>query len=440
MRDADTTTPVKFTDSLSKALSKRRAQKLLRTTPVPASGLVDFSSNDYLGLATSGNLKEVFLERLTAAHRGDNVQTGPGVSPMALGATGSRLLSGNSVQALELERFLADYHNAPSALLFNSGYDANLSLLSTLPEPQNGAIVYDEYVHASMHDGIKLGRAGYRRAFKHNDVEDLARILDELLSPPPSSPSIETLVTASAKPKCKTVVVAVESLYSMDGDMAPLTEIVQLLATYGGRAVLIVDEAHSTGTIGPGGRGLVSALGLENQVFARLHTFGKAVGAHGAVVLGPPVLRDYLVNYARPLVYSTMTSPHALVAIACAFEHLLQHADVLQKRLSTLVQTFRREVGILPDGSYLLPSNTMIQGIVFPGNANVVTLCTLIQSRGFDVRPIRSPTVPIGTERVRVCLHANNTPEQIAALAVAVRWALSQMRAVASAPRMHPRL
>ncbi|KAJ3153546.1 hypothetical protein HDU89_000587 [Geranomyces variabilis] len=400
--------------SFSKALAKRRDIQLTRATPVPVPGLVDFSSNDYLGLARSPDVAKEFHSRLTAAAAGD-----AGDSSL-VGATGSRLLSGNSTQALELEAYLADYHSAPSALLFNSGWDANLSLLSTVPQ-QNGAIIYDAAVHASIHDGIKLGRAKHAVSFRHNDVAHLREVLDSLLLP----------TAGNATPQCETAVVAVSSFYSMDGDVAPLREITSLLADprYGHprRAVLIVDEAHSTATMGPHGRGLVAALGLEHKVFARLHTFGKGLGAHGAVVLGPQMLRDYLVNYARPLIYSTMMPPHSLVAIRAAYEVLYTQAGVLQARLRALVKVFRDVMGVLPAPARLLPSENMIQGIVLPGNANVVALATLIQSRGFDVKPIRSPTVPLGTERVRVCLHAHNTAEEVVAFAAAARGALAEL-------------
>ncbi|KAJ3168699.1 hypothetical protein HDU87_000987 [Geranomyces variabilis] len=411
--------------SFSKALAKRRAIQLTRATPVPVPGLVDFSSNDYLGLARSPEVAQEFHSRLLAAGAAEN---GDGSS--LVGATGSRLLSGNSTQALELEAYLTDYHSAPSALLFNSGWDANLSLLSTLPQ-QNGAIIYDAAVHASIHDGIKLGRAKRAVSFRHNDVAHLREVLDSLLLP----------TASSATPQCETAVVAVSSFYSMDGDVAPLREITRLLADprYGSprRAVLVVDEAHSTATMGPHGRGLVAALGLENEVFARLHTFGKGLGAHGAVVLGPKMLRDYLVNYARPLIYSTMMPPHSLVAIRAAYEVLYSQAGVLQARLGALVKVFREAMGVLPHPARLLQSENMIQGIVLPGNANVVALATLIQSRGFDVKPIRSPTVPLGTERVRVCLHAHNTTEEVVAFASAARWALAELARRSSSGNQH---
>lgn len=332
-----------FEVQLSTIVHRRRARSLLRTTPWPPSPpLTDFSSNDYLGLSRNRALQQRFVGTLSSvAH--------------SIGSTGSRLLNGNSAYALSLERYLASFHHAPAALLFNSGYDANVSLLSCLPQP-DGAVIFDEYVHASMHDGIKLGRAKCARRFRHNDVEHLREILTELLTSVGDQPPI-----------CSTAVVAIEALYSMDGDVAPLEQIITVIEQFDGRAILIVDEAHSTGSYGPQGRGLLCALNLEQRVFARLHTFGKAVGAHGAVVLGSPLLRDYLVNYARPLVYSTMMSYHGLIAVKCAYEHLAQQADQLQQKLWDLVNIFRSRVGTLDQDVSLLPAKSMIQGVVIPG-------------------------------------------------------------------------
>ncbi|KAI8819350.1 pyridoxal phosphate-dependent transferase [Fimicolochytrium jonesii] len=432
--------PTTLETQLSVALSRRRAQNLLRSTPIPRQGLTDFSSNDYLGLARTPQLHSHFLSALQHQAPWQRRRFYPGSDDAyqssnttqlpreTLGSTGSRLLTGNSSTALDLEQYLADYHSSPSALLFNSGYDANLSLLSTLPQP-DGGVLHDEFVHASMHDGIRMCRARREnvRSFRHNDVEDLENVLVHMLGS-------EEEAAQNGRKYCKTVVVAIESLYSMDGDIAPLREIATLLSRFDGRAILVVDEAHSTGTYGAGGRGLVSHLGLESKVFARLHTFGKAVGAHGAVVLGPAVLREYLCNYARPLVYSTMMAGHALLAIRCAYEVMEGEAEARQARLNGLIEVFKSAMRDLPPTVELLHSDTMVQGIVFPGNANVVMLAKVLQDKRFDVRPIRSPTVPVGTERVRVCLHAHNTAEEIQDLAVALRSALEELHPRAANP------
>jgi len=313
-----------------------------------------------------------------------------------LGSTGSRLLSGNSELAEELEAFLAKFHGAPAALLFNSGYDANVGFFSSVPQ-RDDLVLYDELIHASVHDGMRLGRAP-RKAFRHND---LAHLRSELSSSKPAS-----IAGAS-------VFVAVETVYSMDGDCAPLLELVQLCEEFG--ANLVVDEAHATGVIGATGEGCVKHLGLQERVFARLHTFGKGVGCHGAAVLGSVALQQYLINYARSLIYSTSLPPHSLLSIRVAYEFMAQSSD-RRAHLARLVALFRsRLVGTLASTrrASILPSDSAIQGVIVPGNDSVVLLAAVLSNAGFDVKPIRSPTVPAGTERVRICLHAHNTLDQV---------------------------
>ncbi|KAJ1568746.1 hypothetical protein HK405_014298 [Cladochytrium tenue] len=447
---ANTTIRGEFGDPLHvTAAAEKRAKGASQETASTAAAYrqVDFTSNDYLGLARRRDVHEAFVASLHAAmnfdsnitRRGDD-RPQPLPSPL-LGSTGSRLLSGNSAAAEALEARLARFHRAPAALLFNSGYDANLALLATLPAPRS-TIVYDELVHASMHDGARAARAASRRAFRHNDIDDLRRVLrDEVArierefgpggdaagNDESGRPSVAR--RGAAVPPG--ILVAVESVYSMDGDVAPLREIVDALdqevGERAGGACLIVDEAHSTGVCGPDGRGLVSLLGLEDRIFARLHTFGKALGAHGAVVVGSPVLKEYLVNYARPLVYSTSLPLHSLVAIDCAYRFLRIHAHSLQARLAELVDVFQREFGperLERHGAQILQSSTPIQGIIVPGNQRVSRVSARLRTVGFDVRPIRSPTVPRGAERLRVCLHAHNSPDEVRALAAAVVDAL----------------
>ena len=279
-----------LTSALERALQSRRERSLLRSLTVVPPDHVDFASNDYLGLARDPELKRRVINALAS-----------GLHDAPLGSTGSRLLTGHCTLAADLEEFLAAFHEAPSALLFNSGFDANLSIISAVPQPGD-ALVYDELVHNSVHQGIALSRVSpsARRAFAHNDANDLARVLGELRK--------EQVGNAA-----RSIVVVVESVYSMDGHLAPLKEFCDICASF--NASLIVDEAHGTGVLGAGGRGLVSALGLADRVFARVHTFGKAVGSHGAVVVGPSVLREYLMNYARPFIYSTALPMHSLLAI-----------------------------------------------------------------------------------------------------------------------------
>lgn len=342
-------------------LEEQRNKHAFRQLSIAAEGSTDLTSNDYLGLARVG------LE----------------VSGFSHGSGGSRLLSGNHPAAGQLEMKIAAFHHAPSALLFNSGYDANLGLLGSLPQ-EGDSIFYDILSHASIRDGIRLSRAE-AFAFLHNDLADLER----------------RLMTGKGSRY-----VVTESVFSMDGDLAPLKEMVELCTRYG--AFLIVDEAHATGVIGERGEGLVQMLGLEGQVFARIHTFGKALGCHGAVVLGDSALKDYLVNFSRPLIYSTALSPAAIEAIRVSYDKFpAMHAA--RAALAELVKCFQS----LQLPYKILPSSTPIQGIIIPGNEAVTAVASLLQQHGFDCRPIRYPTVPKGKERIRIVLHAFNAKEEI---------------------------
>jgi 8-amino-7-oxononanoate synthase len=356
-------------DFLKIALNARKEQNSLRTLR-PGSGLIDFFSNDYLGFARSEKLSASSAKEFAA-------------QPVSNGSTGSRLLSGNSVYAEKLEGELAAFHRAEAALLFNSGYDANLGLFSSVAK-RGDTIIADELIHASMIDGIRLSRADYYR-FRHNDAESLE----------------EKLKIAKGN-----VFVGVESIYSMDGDAAPLKEIGALCERY--NAYLIVDEAHATGVFGEQGRGRVNELGLEQKVFARVHTFGKAMGCHGALVAGSQRLRDYLVNFSRPFIYSTALPLHSLCTIKAAYA-LLKESEAERAKL-------KRLIGVMHDSGNLpgyIPSLSPIQCLVIPGNEAVKKAAEAVQKAGFDVRPILHPTVPKGKERVRICLHAFNSVEDL---------------------------
>lgn len=240
---------------LRRSLDRRRLQSKLRSLKTTPPGSVDFSSNDFLSLSTSPHFKAVFLNEL------DTIQQ--------LGSTGSRLLDGNSQYAENLEEEIAAFHHGSAGLLVNSGFDANVGIFSCLPQPGD-IVVYDKLIHASVHDGMKASRAGKAIPFAHNSVPDLKRVLEKIaLSSSGKAPS--------------NVFIAVESVYSMDGDLAPLTEIVELVEKLfpAKNAYMIVDEAHATGIYGEKGRGRVCELGIENKVFIRLHTFGKALACNG---------------------------------------------------------------------------------------------------------------------------------------------------------------
>lgn len=357
-------------DFIQSRLAERQEAGSFRTLKSENS-LVDFCSNDYLGYARSPELKSKIAEEIYKY-------------PDLNGSTGSRLLSGNLAYTEQLERDIADQFNAAAGLLFNSGYDANVGLLSSLPQ-RGDTIITDELIHASVIDGARLSHAN-RYSFRHNDVESLEAKLQQ------------------AKGTCYVVV---ESVYSMDGDTPPLVEILALVERYG--ANLIVDEAHAIGLYKTG---LVTQLNLQNRVFARVVTFGKALGCHGAVVLGSDGLRQYLINYARSFIYTTAAPFHQLAAIKSACT-LLQHADNEITLLQDNIRLFKQTVNA---SAQIIASNSSIQCLLLNSNDSARKAATSFQDHGFDVRPILSPTVPLGSERIRICLHAFNTPQQVTTL------------------------
>jgi 8-amino-7-oxononanoate synthase len=359
---------------LNRKLAERRENAAFRQLKLP-EGKVDLCSNDYLGIATGGLIEQAA------------VRDAPGTLPH--GSGGSRLLAGNYPLIESVERQLAEFHASPAAVLYNSGYDANLGLLSCVPQ-RGDLVLYDSLSHASIRDGMRLSFAR-TFSFAHNDCGDLQR----------------RLAARSGDGAC---FVVTESVFSMDGDMAPLEQMTALCRQYG--ANLIVDEAHATGVIGEKGEGLVQSLGLQQDCFARVHTFGKAVGCHGAVVLGSPLLRDYLINFSRSFIYTTALPPASVRAVALAYT-LLPELGSRRARLRQLIDQWRSEE--IP--YQRLDSHTPIQIIIVPGNEVVRTLADCLQAAGLDVRPILYPTVPKGSERLRIVLHAFNTTEEIRTLA-----------------------
>ncbi len=358
---------MKHLEARIQAVLKEREQKGSLRELYVAEGLVDFASNDYLGFA--------------AQQAND-----PDVHTLfPVGATGSRLISGNSPLAEELESEIAHFHQAEAALLFTSGYSANVGLLASAPQ-RGDTILYDQLIHASLRDGIRLSPA-HHFSFKHNDISHLQSRLEQSTGQ---------------------VFIVVESLYSMDGDEAPLKEIAQLSRAYG--AALIVDEAHATGVFGPKGEGLVVALGLQQEVWCRIHTFGKAMGAHGSAVVGPSYLRNYLINYARSFIYTTALPDSLLAVIQSRYRQLPD--TVFRAQLHRNISLFRtlakeqlRQVPIQGRGP--------IQSLIIGGNSSTKSLAQALVKEGLHVKAILHPTVPLGTERIRISLHAFNTDHEI---------------------------
>ncbi|TPX25852.1 hypothetical protein DIZ76_011309 [Coccidioides immitis] len=392
-------------------LEERKAKGRLRSLKVLPPDVADFSSNDFLSLSTSAAFREQYMDnlaRISNSHR--------------IASSGSRLLDGNTNYAEDLEEFLARFHNAPSGRLFNSGYDANVGIFSCIPQ-RGDVIIYDELIHASTHDGMRLSRAGRRTAFKHNSVESFQRKLQE-----------EIDLDSSIRSGKRNVIVAVESLYSMEGDFAPIKEILDVLESMlpNGNGHLIVDEAHSTGIFGPRGGGIVQRLGVEDRVFIRLHTFGKSIASNGAIVLCSPLTRDYLTNYARPLIFSSASGLPGLVATRTAYELMEKGAtEPLQAQLQQRIESFRRKLAeISPADSIILHISHHPTSPIFSLRTKFPhDLAKTCQDKGLMVRAIMSPTVPLGTERVRVCLHARNSEEELQKLvAVIGQWVQSRER------------
>lgn len=364
------------------AFLQKRTENLSIRTLTDKSHLIDFCSNDYLGFSRSALLRESIKREL------DQYQNYP------IGSTGSRLITGNHSLFEELEVFISQYHRAEAGLIFNSGYDVNLGFFLSVPQ-KNDLVLFDELVHASIRDGIKLTR-GKAVEFRHNDLEDLTGKLDG---------------------DYENIYIAVESVYSMNGDFAPLRELVEICRETG--ANLVVDEAHATGLFGPKGEGRVVELGLEKEVFARIHTFSKALGCQGAIILGSDILKQFLINFARPFVFSTAMSFPSIIAVKCAYDILSkqQHRVLKIRKLTDLLKQKLKSFS----PPWLLPSESPIQSVLTPGNANALRVSAELEQAGFYAKAILYPTVPRGKERIRLVIHSFNSDEEILRLASVIK-------------------
>lgn len=352
---------------IEKQLTKRRHLGNLRQLQV-APPLIDFSSNDSLGLARSPLLAAAMLEEWKNH------------TDQRMGSTGSRLLTGNSLYAQSLEEKIATFHGYEAGVLFSCGYMANVGLISTVAG-EDTTLFFDAAVHASTRDGIRLSRAS-AFPFWHNDLTHLEQRLKECT-------------------RQGDRFICVESIYSTDGSVAPLREIATLAESH--NAHLIVDEAHAVGVYGPQGRGLVAHHHLTGRVFAQVVTFGKALGTYGAIVLGSDLLKQALLNFATSYIYTTALPFPMLAAIACSYD-LFPHLEHERAHLHTLIQEF------------CAAQATHIQCVPLPGNQRVKEASHSLARLGFDVRPLMSPTVRRGEEMLRICLHAFNTVGEVRAL------------------------
>ena len=315
---------------------------------------IDFFSNDYLGLSKANfKIKNHY------------------------GSTGSRLLTGNSIIAEKTENILSTYFESESALVFNSGYNANLSVLGSIPQ-RGDFILYDELIHASIRDGIRLSYAKAAH-FKHNDTNDLERLLQ--------------------KTNANHIYVVTEGLYSMDGDICPLNSIVKLTKKY--NACLILDEAHSAGVFGLEGRGLAHGMDIHNEIPIRIVTFGKAFGFHGAVVLTNKILKSFLINFARPFIYTTAPSQDFYERIIQIFSTDI--IGVQQTKLHKNIRWFRKNIELANQSE----ENSPIQVVLRPLKA-LETMSKMASENNIFLKPIHHPTVPIGKERLRICIHSFN--------------------------------
>ncbi|WP_064966485.1 aminotransferase class I/II-fold pyridoxal phosphate-dependent enzyme [Tenacibaculum ovolyticum] len=363
---------MQLSKKLTSKLQQRKENQSLRILG-EKNTLIDFSSNDYLGFANSEIIFNKSHQYLTENNFKQN------------GATGSRLLSGNHSLYDNIEKELCQFHNSEAALIFNSGYDANIGFFSSVPQ-RGDVILYDEFIHASIRDGIQLSNAKSFK-FQHNNTEDL-----------------ENKILKQIKNSNSDIYIATESVFSMDGDSPDLTAISLIAKKH--KAYLIIDEAHAIGIFN---QGLVQKLHLEKAVFAQIITFGKALGCHGAVILGTDELKQYLINFSRSFIYTTGLSPHSLATIKFAYLELSKSKS--KKSLEKNISFFKQEINRLQLN--FIKSNSAIHCCVIPGNEKVKEIANQLKKKGFDVKPILSPTVNKNEERLRFCLHSYNSYKEI---------------------------
>ncbi|KAM0255510.1 hypothetical protein ACHAQJ_005655 [Trichoderma viride] len=416
--------------TLASILSSRSTQGRLRRLTIPSPTSVDFSSNSYLSLSSNPAVKSAYLSLILPYLQSTDPEAGFG-----LGSGGSRLLDGNSAFTEDLENRIAKFHGADAGLLFNSGFEANTGLFACVPQ-KGDIIVYDELIHASVHDGMRLSRA-QRIPFAHNKAYDDLAAASEKANEKSKCQSLDSLLKSLTEGKegvdirhgKKNIFIAVEGVYSMDGDAAPLKDIVECVEKRLplGNGYIIVDEAHSTGIFGRQGRGLVCQLGLEDRIWGRVHTFGKAMGCSGAIVLCSSTTRSYLINYARSFIYTTAMAFPSLASIRTTYDFLAQgHAEPLLQHLQSIIYHMHNLLTSIISRYQLSPELFRInpetpQSPILPlFTSRARSLAQYCQERGFTVRPIVAPTVPIGQDRVRVCLHAGNTVQEVEGLCKAV--------------------
>lgn len=347
------------------------------------SDAVDFASNDYLGFSKSEIIFDSTHQYLVDKQLKEN------------GSTGSRLLSGNHVLYAETESMLCEFHESEAALIFNSGYDANIGFFSSVPQ-RGDIILFDEFIHASIRDGITMSNAKSYK-FKHNDLLDLKK---------------KCQAERSRSLDDSEIYIVTESVFSMDGDSPDLKAFAEFCLH--NKCFLIVDEAHAIGVIGEKGCGQAQSLKLQEAIFARIITFGKALGCHGAAVLGSKELKNYLINFSRSFIYTTALPPHSLATIKSSYESLASSGGVkILIEIRKNIEFFKSEIKKNKLQDHFINSDSAIHCCVVSGNEKVKSIAQKIQEKGFDVKAILSPTVQEGQERLRFCLHSYNSEKEI---------------------------
>ncbi|KAF8555764.1 8-amino-7-oxononanoate synthase [Imleria badia] len=412
--------PSFLVDSLRQAIAHRDKVMGMRYVddPLPSNG-PDLFSNDYLSLASDQSRRDIFLRK---------VQEAP---PSRLfGSTGPRVMTGNTPEINALEAAFKQFFAAPSALLFSSGFNANVGFLSSVPRDDD-IIIYDELIHQSCREGIRLSsRPSYR--FSHNSVASLEECLFGVLQTHPQ-------ITRGTS----TVFIVLESLYSMDGDFCPLTEIVELVETLvpAGHAHIFVDEAHTTGLCGPNGTGYVSHLGLNDRVHTKVHVLSKAWGFHGGVVLTSQIVKDYLVNFTKSVMFSTeipFTDIYALEASLGVVSSA--RGQELRQRLHRLCQYAREKLYVSlknipdtilavdkPDAMAAFSDPCLCSPVILVFAPEARKLADYLIEKGYATTAISYPAVK--SSRIRISIHAGNTEEEIDSLAnELLTWAVRQER------------
>ncbi|KAF5239313.1 hypothetical protein FANTH_10016 [Fusarium anthophilum] len=403
-----------FYRNLEEALDLRRADHGMFTnntrSPWKTGKAIDFCSNDLLSLGKTGVLRQEFLDELSRN------------PDFPIYAGGSRLLDGNYDYIVQVEQEIAEFHGAETSLIVGSGFDANCAIYSAIPRPGD-AIVYDELVHASVHDGMTHSLAIKKAPFRHNDVDALRDVLTSIVDS-------ESLINNGSR----TILISVESVYSMDGDICPLREMLEAARETcpKGNFVFIVDEAHATGIIGPKGVGLVSAMGLEKEIAVRVHTYGKALASTG--------VRTTILNFARSVIYTTAPSFPAVAGIRAAY-NLMRTGETSkwQSKIHSLVKQFFRNISSHPVWDKASEKGILSIPLVDDWedrehHTHIVPVWTRqrynwwlvfhLQLAGIAAVPIDYPTVPKGQGRIRIMIHGANTPDEVDYLAETIcKWA-----------------